>query len=104
MAARPLVAPPHVPPSDTEPCLRCVTQDSETKGLPGEGLERGLRLPYPTGWQLVTVDLSLLSQATWAEKHDGVLDLSRIVRFGLVLVWDDTGAHTVWIDDCHLGL
>lgn len=58
--------------------------------------------PYVTGWQNVTVSFESLGQPDWADRNDGVLDLSRIRKWGIGWLWQDRDPHTMWIDTVYL--
>lgn len=61
---------------------------------------------YLSGWQLVTMDLDLLSFPSWipdSQPGNGELDLSRVARWGVVLQWDDGRTHNAWLDSVNLG-
>jgi len=61
---------------------------------------------FLAGWQLITVDLDLLSFPSWipsSQPGDGVLDLRRVAKWGFILQWDDGRTHDVWIDTVLIG-
>lgn len=61
---------------------------------------------FLSGWQLVTVNLDLLSFPPWipaSQSGDRVLDLSRVAKWGFVVQWDDGRVHNVWFDSVCVG-
>jgi len=61
---------------------------------------------FLSGWQLVEIDLDLLSCPSWIPSSapgDRNLDLGQVAKWGFLFTWDDGRIHNVWIDSVHLG-